>query len=98
MSDYKITLAEGVAYTTAWRDKNPDLVRAFKVDKAAMTELFSDSNAVAFRAYLGYDGNTPQLVMVGVDSDGNDILDPVYDHAGPCPENCDEDSVLNTGG
>lgn len=97
MSDYKITLAEGVTYTTAWRDEHPNLVKAFKVEKAAMTELFSDSNAVAFRAYLGYDGTKPQLVMVGVDNEGKDILTNVYDHALPCPSDCDTNSVLNKG-
>ncbi len=83
MSDYKITLAEGVTYTTAWRTSHSDLVKGFKIDKAEVNEIFADENAVAMRAYLGYDGK--------------DILSNVYDFCEPCPSTCDESSVLCIG-
>lgn len=97
MSDYKITLAEGITYTTAWRTAHPELVKGFKIDKAEVTEIFTDTNAVAMRAYLGYDGTTPKMILVGVDSDGKDITSNVYDYCKPCPSVCDETSVLCIG-
>ena len=97
MSDYKITLAEGVTYTTAWRTAHSDLVKGFKIDKAEVNEIFADENAVAMRAYLGYDGTEPKIVIVGVDADGKDILSNVYDFCEPCPSTCDESSVLCIG-
>ncbi len=98
MSDYDITLEQGVTYTTAWRTAHPDLVKGFKIDKAEITELFdAEPDAVAMRVYLGLIGDTPNLVLVGVDSEGRDLLSKVCDHVTPCPDTCDESSVLCVG-
>lgn len=97
MSSYTISENEAVGLTTTWRENNPSKKRAFCVDKAEIDEIFSNTNAVKMRAYLGEDESGLRLILVGVDNLGKDILDEIYDHVGTCPESCDESSVLNNG-
>jgi hypothetical protein len=98
MSDYKITLQDGIDYTTEWRTEHPTLVKGFKIDKAEVDEIFANEDAVAMRTYLGLDSEgDPKLVIVGVDAEGKDITSTVYDLAEPCPSVCDETSVLCVG-
>ncbi|MBL4709068.1 MAG: hypothetical protein JKY48_11595 [Flavobacteriales bacterium] len=97
MSSYTISESEAVELTTTWRTNNPTKKRAFCMDKAELDEIFSNAEAVQMRVYLGEDESGIRPVMVGVDATGNDILEPIYDHATTCPTNCDESSVLNTG-
>jgi len=99
MSNYTISLQDGIDWTTNWRDNHSGLVKAFKIDKDEIDEIFQDyPNAEGIRGYLGEDDNgNPKLVMVAVDSNGDDILTTVYDHASPCPNDCDTGSVLNNG-
>jgi hypothetical protein len=98
MSEYTITLEEGVDWTTNWRDEHPTLPRAFKIEKAEIDEIMSASGAEGMRTYLGVDDNNDyHLVIVAIDAQGNDILTHVYNHTSSCPPSCDTDSVLNTG-
>lgn len=97
MSNYEITESEAVTLTTAWRTNHPNAKRAFLVDKQEIDEIFSNSAATGMRVYLGEDSSGIRLVMVGVNDEGEDILDPIYDHALPCPSSCDNNSVLNNG-
>ena len=100
MSQYNITLQEGIEWTTQWRDEHPGLVKAFKIDKAEIQQIMIDNPGIAgIRCYLGLEGssNEPKLIIVAVDSDGKDILENVYDHAGACPPTCDNSSVLCVG-
>jgi len=97
MSTYTISESEAIAITTNYRENHTDLVRAFKIDKAEIDLIFNDPNAAGIRTYLGKDSNGLRLVMVGVDSNGDDILGTYYDHCDPCPSNCDNNSILNNG-
>ncbi len=97
MSSYTITESEAITLTTNWRANFPELKRAFCIDKAEVEQIFSNPAAVSMRAYLGQDDSGVRLVMVGVNAEGKDILEPIYDHASPCPDNCDDSSVLNNG-
>jgi len=97
MGQYDISLADGKAYTLAWRTAHSSLVKGFKIDKACIDDIFTDNpTAVSMRAYIGLDGSAPKLVMVGVDAAGNDLTANVYDHASPCPSVCDISSPLNS--
>ena len=98
MSQYNITLSEGVAWTTKWRTDYPEEVKAFKIDKAEIEQIMQDNpTAAGIRCYMGKKGDDPKLIIVAVDSDGNDILSSLYDHADACPPACDNSSVLCVG-
>jgi len=102
MSQYTITRQEAIDYTTAWRNDNDLSIKAFKMDKAEMEQIFEDNpTATGVRSYLAIKEDSGEkeykLVMVATDSEGNDILDSFYDHTVACPPTCDSESVLNTG-
>ncbi|MBD98728.1 MAG: hypothetical protein CMO34_02710 [Verrucomicrobia bacterium] len=98
MSNYTITLQEGIDWTTNFRNQNPSSVKAFKIDQAEINEILAEPNAAGIRAYMGIDNNgNEKLIMVAVGNSGNDILNTVYDHALPCPAHCDDNSVLCSG-
>ena len=100
MSNYTIERQEAIELTTEYRNAfGENAIRAFKIDKAEIDEIFAENpSAKGIRAYMG--GGTTDtfnLVMVAVDADGNDILDNFYDHADKCPISCDTTSILNNG-
>ena len=98
MSNYTITLQEGIDWTTNFRNQNPNSVKAYKIDQAEINEILAQAGAAGIRAYMGIDNSgNEKLVMVAVDASGNDILNNVYDHTLPCPNHCDNNSVLCTG-
>lgn len=96
MSDYTITLQEGKDYTKAWREAHGNMRRAFTIEKAEIDEIFENSDAKSMRTYMAIKDGKETLVLVGVDANGKDILDPVFDHVGHCPSDCDETSPLNS--
>ncbi|MCA6363097.1 MAG: hypothetical protein IM638_08655 [Bacteroidetes bacterium] len=83
---------------------NPELkgTRALRFDMADVQNL--GDQAVAFRIYFGIrtnsDGSTQfDGMIVGVDSNGNDIVDAtnptasgIWDFAKPCPTVCDQNN------
>jgi len=96
MSNYTITLQEGIDWTTNFRNQNPNSVKAYKIDQAEINEILAQPGAAGIRTYMGIDNSgNEKLVMVAVDANGNDILNNVYDHAEPCPPTCDPNSVLS---
>lgn len=98
MSNYTITLQEGIDWTTNFRNQNPGAVKAHLIEQAEINEIMAQPNAAGIRAYLGIDNSgNEKLVLVAVDASGNDILTNVYDHTSPCPPTCDVNSVLYTG-
>ena len=70
MSQYDITLQEAIDYTAAWRSEYGDLIKAFKIDKAEIDEIFeAEPEATGIRTYLGLNEGAPKMVIVAVDSD-----------------------------
>ena len=78
-----ITLAEGTALTTNWRnyisaiDANPNYIRAFNIPMVDITSLAKFTKCTSVRAYLSMvtpgDVSTLKVVLVPVDASGNDI-------------------------
>ncbi len=74
-------------------------VKGYKIDKAALQALMDQEGCVSVRFYLALNGILPPeltLVAVGVDVNGNDMLELVMDHLGICPPDCSEPNELNT--
>jgi len=79
-------------------------------DRAAFDALLAQPGCAQVRIYLGMDdGNEVKLVAVGVDEKGRDILPDlnktadfgaesgvIVEDGKRCPEDCPEDSYLNT--
>lgn len=101
---YLIPLQTAVDWTTAWRGADPSAIKAFRVDVKEINEILAELNTDYIRIYFGSDNGTEKLVLVGVDAQGNDIINPMggkisgtYDFNQPCPSTCDTASPLYTG-
>ena len=87
--DYLSNYQQGPSYT--WNQG----VKGHYFNKDFFDDLLEQTGAVGIRIYYGSRVNTsnvlvPQLVLVAVDSDGNDILsnDIIVDLSQPCPPVC----------
>lgn len=96
-----ISLYKFNKWKTAWNTSgasymNSTLTEYFTLPLVDLTELLGEDPAQS-RFYLGLDEsvtpNVPHLMVVGVDSRGNDMIDYasgqyVYDVSKPCPTDC----------
>lgn len=100
MAQNTITLAQAQKWAKRWRT-NPDTkVIAFLIPEVDLTQVMLEKNTVNVRAYLGIDDNNEsKLMIVGVDSNGKDLIDDkngqyIYDFTQGCQPNCDVNSPL----
>lgn len=95
----EITLAQAQAWAQNWNnDKLTFLERndlkAFSISETIINSVLTPVGVVGMRAYLGIDeNNEPHLMLVGIDANGNDIINPasgynIYNFAKPCPSCC----------
>jgi hypothetical protein len=67
-------------------EANPK-AHAFGIDR--VQEVLDQSGCVGIRIYNGYYDSKRQLVIVGVDEDGNDMTSGrILDLSAPCPPTC----------
>jgi len=96
----QITLAQGAAMTAKYRAENPTGVKARLFGKDCIQALLSQgggSVCKGIRMYFGMnEAGEQEIVMVGVDANGNDLLDLVMDMSYPCPKNCSTANALNS--
>ncbi|MGE0567079.1 MAG: hypothetical protein AB7O73_03960 [Bacteroidia bacterium] len=96
-----ISLNDGATLTANYRSGKYEPVLGYFFGAAKLQDLLDQSGCVGIRIYYGEDSGTgaPELVLVGVDSDENDILgtEPlVLDQGSPCPPNCGNSNDLNS--
>lgn len=105
-STYLIPLQTAVNWTTAWRAANVGAVRAFKINMDEVNDMLEEAGTTAVRVYFGLDNGVEKLVLVAVNSNDQDIINPTvngqmisgtYDFCAPCPPTCDTSSPLLTG-
>lgn len=71
-----LTLEQAGEWTRRFGEQSEHAVKGHLFDRAALEALLSRSDATGLRFYYGRDEeNHPQLVMVAVDVDGNDLVD-----------------------
>jgi hypothetical protein len=93
----RITLSEGAALTAEYRRQNNGAVKAHFIGKDLINDILAQSDCMGLRIYYGLDSNgDKQLVIVGADSNEDDILDIIVDHCEPCPTNCSNSNALNS--
>lgn len=76
-----ISLSQAQTWADNWNNnkvsylKENDL-KAFKIPKQVIEDVTASSEAIDIRTYLGLDKDSkPHLMIVGVDSNGNDLID-----------------------
>ncbi len=90
-----ITVARASIFTYNWQTSYPAL-KAFLFHKNDLLCVSQESEATHLRFYMGLDDQTADMLVVGVDQQGKDIIevDPinsqVYNFALPCPAVCDD--------
>lgn len=93
----KITLQEGAGLTKGFRLRNPVAIKARFFGKDILNQVLDQEGCMGIRIYYGQDENgNNQLVLVGADSDENDMLDLVADTSVPCPNLCSSPNALNS--
>ena len=94
-----ITLAEATKYTSAFRrQSSPDAIKAGLFWKEHVQTLLDQASCVAMRYYHALNEiGSPVIVLIGVDSDGNDITNGTILEIGlPCPPFCSSNNQLNS--
>jgi hypothetical protein len=82
----QITLAQGIAWTAAYRTEYPNEPRAHFFGKNKLLELLSQQDCVGIRAYYALDDNgNKQLILVGASADEEDQFNGILlDRSVPC--------------
>lgn len=102
-SAYLIPLQTAENWTAAWRAANPTSIKAFKINVAEINDMLQEVGTVSIRLYFGLDNGVEKLVLVAVNANGQDIINPTvggqvvsgtYDFCEPCPPTCDPSSPL----
>ncbi len=100
MAKNTIKLEQAQEWAASWRSNPNNTVKAFLIPNIDITQLLAEKGVQDVRAYVGIDDNNEQkLMLVGVDSEGNDLIDEangqfIYDFTQPCPKKCDINSPL----
>lgn len=92
-----ITQEEAVAFTHDFQAENPDAFKCFYAGSERITELMDQKGLMGIRIYRGYDkdNDVENLVLVGVDSFGNDMCAELFlERLIPCPVACSQNSIL----
>jgi hypothetical protein len=75
-------------------EEKEKILKALKVSKDAITSIFSNKECEALRLYFGKrTAGVPldpdyTIVLVGVNSENQNINDNIWDECSPCPEDC----------
>ncbi|HLA55576.1 MAG TPA: hypothetical protein VK623_05730 [Flavobacterium sp.] len=86
-----ITVEEAQALVRSFSKKFPNEIKALYIGSENVQTLIDQDDCMGVRIYNGYDDKEGRinLFMVGVDSNGNDMIDIIMDRMSPCPPNCD---------
>lgn len=93
----QITLENGAEMTAKYRHDYPNETLAHFFGKDILEKILDQEGCVGIRFYYGIDEDgQKQIVMVGVDSDENDLTNLVADMSFPCPNACSTPNALNS--
>ena len=109
MPDNTVPLATAQEEITNWKNyciakSLSDRVKAINIPLNSLIPILEMQGVSGVRAYIGLAEDTTMagmhLFIVGVDSDGADIVEvngksAIYDLSLPCPNTCDSNSPLN---
>lgn len=94
----EVSLELGAAMTARYRNTTPqNAVLGHFFGKENILAILDQFKCVGIRIYYGVDEyNKQQLILVGAQENGDDILDLLMDRSAPCPTQCSEANPLNS--
>lgn len=82
----QITLEEGALLTQRYRDSGESTTKGLFVGRTHLEAILAQADCKGVRMYLGKNANLePELVLVGADSNENDMLGMIVDNVFRCP-------------
>jgi hypothetical protein len=96
--NHSITLTQAAQFTSNFKNSVPSrTIVAEYFGKDAILAILNQQACIGLRIYYGKnDFGTPTLILVGVNSSGQDLTTgPLADWGFPCPPFCDTIKVLN---
>ncbi len=97
--NHDFPLGTASEWTANYRNSNPSTsTKAHYFGKTAIQSIFDQAGCVGMRIYYALDENgAKQLIIVGVDADGNDLYNGLLAERGyPCPTYCSAANPLNS--
>jgi hypothetical protein len=96
--DHSISLQEASEWTKNYRNANPGQTLAHYFGQSAITAILNQAGCVGIRIYYALDTEgTKQLIITGVDSNGNDLYNGLLaDRSHRCPPVCGTANPLNS--
>lgn len=94
-----VTLSDASRWTANYRNTiQPGDTIAFATGKEKLIELLTQDECLGARIYYGIgDDGEKNLVIVGVDANGDDIeTGLIMEHLFPCPRLCSKQNNLNS--
>ncbi len=93
----EITKEAGGALTKEYRRLNPGDRKGHFFGKDILNEILDQTGCMGIRMYYGVDDNgDKELVIVGADTNEDDMMDLVGDLNVPCPNACGNGNELNS--
>lgn len=98
--DHRISKADAVKKTKKYKEKKPkkDRYPTLAFHAEAYRRILDQPGCVGIRSYPGEDdAGTVSMILVGVDADGNDMVDGALEQDPfACPDFCPDPNELNT--
>ena len=97
--NHEISLDEAALLTERYREQmEQSQIKGGFFGRDAISAILNQDNCIGIRYYYGLDSNNKQvLVLVGVNSDENDITaGELAEISIPCPPYCGDSNVLNS--
>ncbi|WP_299702182.1 hypothetical protein [uncultured Pontibacter sp.] len=85
-----IDRAQAKRWTASYRASGRGKTNAHLFGGETVRKLLEQDGCVGMRIYYALDDNgEQQLLLVGTDADGNDLVEgEILDHSTPCPPDC----------
>lgn len=96
--NHDIPLQEASQWTANYRNANPGQILGHYFGSSAITSILAQAGCVGIRMYYAItDQGVKQLVLVGVDANGNDLYNGLLaDRSYNCPPVCGVSNPLNS--
>lgn len=95
----QITLPEASKLTSEYRIQNPTSTKGHFIGRDLIERILEQEDCQGLRIYHGIDhenDDSQEIVVVGADSNEDDLLEVIADRSIPCPPRCGTPNALNS--